>query len=293
MSHLLNQYSNCNWTASGELECPDHDGDRRVFQTPHKSIHHVEEIYTPISDTYSGLSRELDVSVYAPRAIPPTNEEVFPRRKKSGFCSSINNPLPQIPSSKMIEMGEPTQEAKPMWSSSPNPKKIHKNYNMYYFQTPLQKYNDMINEFGQPTLINTMSGGMAIWQKPSSSNKIYNIFKRIDIVDEQCFSKYPYPHIGFLYTHVKLKIPLRNLNKVLSISGDVMYDITKNILIIRGMSLNYNIALIALICLYVSGQISWYNICGNQLIHKMTHHKRLTNLKYQQRNMKILHSYLK
>ena len=319
MSYLLNQYSNCNWTASGELECPNQKNGKRTSYDPEELYHHVEEISKPMSDAYSGLNRELDISVYTPRMTHPRQDFTFSQRKMSNFqhtenfCSGINKRQTKTPSSWTTNLDETNkiikplipesskQEAKPsvgmtsqiMWSRSPNLKKIHKSYNMYYFQTPFQKYYDIVNEIGQPTLINPLSKGMAIWQNPGASRKEYNIFKRIDIIDELCFNKYPYPHIGFLYTYVKLKIPVKNLNKVLSISGDVMYDVNKHILIVSGMSLNYNIALIALICMYVSGQISWYNICGNDLIRKMTHHKRLTNLKNQQQNMKILHTYLK
>lgn len=187
-----------------------------------------------------------------------------------------------------------------MWAnSSPYHKymtKTHKKskdkLNMYYFQLPIQKYYDLVTEIGQPNIINPHPGGISIWFNPGQTNPKYKIFQRIDIIDEQCFNSYPYPHIGFLYTYMKIKIPINKLNKVLSISSDIMYDINKHILIVRGMSINYNIALNALICLYVNGQVSWYSISGNDLVRKMTYHKRLRKIKHQNKNINILNKYI-
>ena len=81
------------------------------------------------------------------------------------------------------------------------------------------------------------------------------------------------------------------LSKILSISGDIMYDINKKTIIIRGMSLGYNMALLALICQYVKGQITWYQIIESNLVHMVTDHRRLESSKFQQRNLKIIHKY--
>lgn len=295
MSYSLNQYSHCNWTATGELECGEQE--QNLFE-PHTS------------DMYSGLNRELQVSVYSPTESLSPKPSSFQNSsfqnssfqnssfQNSSFQKSIpresNMSSLQFSNTNMIPTSSQSDLSQIMWSrSSTLYEKFKKKSNIYYFQTPFQKYIDFIQELGQPTMINPYQGGMAIWQNPGLNNKKYKIFKRIDIIDEQCFNSFPYPHIGFLYTHVKLNIPISNLNRVLSISGDIMYDPIKKNLIVRGMSLWYNVALIVLICQYIVGNISWYQIIGNNLVKKMTNYKNLSNLKIQKRNMKLLQTYIK
>jgi hypothetical protein len=145
---------------------------------------------------------------------------------------------------------------------------------------------------GPPTLLNPERNGIASWQNPGLNNPEYNIFTRIDIVEETCYNSFPYPHIGFLYTYVKINIPLSKLNRVLSMTGDIMYDPIKKLLVVRGMSLNYNIALISIVCRYVNEIISWCDIIDNDMIRRETHHKRLINIKVKARNLKILNKYL-
>ncbi len=170
--------------------------------------------------------------------------------------------------------------------------KFRTKVNKYYFQLPHQKYYELVDEFGQPTLINQNKGGIAIWQGSALKNTDFRAIKRIDLIDEQCFNSFPCPHIGFLYTYVKIIIPTNKIGNILSICGDIMYDPMKHIMVVRGMSLSYNIALIALVCLYINGKLTWYNIIEGNLVKQAIDHKQLTNKKTQKQNMAVINKYL-
>jgi hypothetical protein len=141
---------------------------------------------------------------------------------------------------------------------------------------------------GPPDVLAPQPGGCAIWLKPGNKNADYQHFKRICIVDEDHFNRYPHPHVGFLYTTIFLPIPLSILNKVLSISSDIIYDVGKKELILRGMSLGYNTTMLLIICRYVKGEISWYHLLGYDLIRQITRVSRLSSTKIQQHNRQLL-----
>ena len=63
----------------------------------------------------------------------------------------------------------------------------------------------------------------------------------------------------------------------------------KKILIVRGMSINYILAIVNLICLYIKRTISWYNIINNNLLKKSITYAKLTNKNIQIQNLKIIH----
>jgi hypothetical protein len=316
MSYLRSQYSNCHWSASGDLECDDQP-PLTAEKSPNSR--HLTEFTDKIdgSDKYGSLSRELAVSVYTQadpslRIKDRTQERPTPiKRDNDAFFTNMRSPIPhtsqQMGDFSPYEVHQPQSQPQPQLQQIPMPstdmsissqimwtrtsryyEKFKKTVNKYYFQTPFQKYYELANELGQPTVLNPNKGGMASWQNPGQKNPDYRIFHRIDILDEECFNHFPYPHIGFLYTYIKIKIPISILNKVLSMSGDIMYDPLKHILTIRGMSINYNIALTVLVHQYVSGKITWYNITEYDLIRKETHYKRLTNIKNQKHNLKYL-----
>ena len=137
-----------------------------------------------------------------------------------------------------------------------------------------------------------LKGGIAIWQASVLKKTKYHAIKRIDLIDEQCFNVFPWPHIGFLYTYVKIIIPTNKISNVLSICGDIMYDHVKHIMIVRGMSLSYNIALISLVCLYVNKKLTWYNIIEGNLVKQAVDHKQITNKKTQKQNIVVINKYL-
>lgn len=285
-SHDYSIMNDCVWTATGDLDC---SGGQRQHQgcDPYGA---GPSLYG--GTDYSVLGRELDISAY------PGNHEAGgggllyrPQlQQQIGLKSQL------LPIDQLNPTGQLPAQQTPMtvdWSSVPKYyQKFKGTTNQYYFQTPAQKYQELVTELGSPTFVTPQAGGLAIWTNPGLNNFKYHIFKRIEIDDEQCFNSFPYPHIGFLYTSVQVRIPISELNIILSISGDISYDPVKRYLTVRGMSLGYNLAIIALICYYLSGDLSWYDIINNDLVTQITHHKRLTNPRKQQKNMNFVTKYL-
>jgi len=233
------------------------------------------------TEAYGGLNREMDISVYCNA---PFNTVNHVQRIPQVFPELNAGLIPIVPKTQEISLDETI-----LWTDT----YIVNQKNKYYFQTPFQKYYDLKSEIGVPTTLNPNRGGFAVWQNPGLLNPKYSVFTRIDINDETCYNNFPRPHIGFLYTYIKLSIPMEILNRILSISGDVMYDPIKNLLIIRGMSLSYNIALTTVIFRYVHGNISWSDILDDDLIRKETSYKRLINIKVRDTNLKFLHKHVK
>lgn len=273
------------------------------------------------NDELCPLSREMEISVYM-----PDRDKQFPwdrkdqQHQKEMRLQELRE-VPQIPEMKIVpevhkfpkkekndiplKIFAPSKSAivKPIMASFgsddiqwnqkiKNMPYLKKRPNKYYFQIPYNKYYELVDEFGPPTLINPNKGGIAVWQHSSLKNTKYHMIKRIDLVDEQVYNCFPYPHIGFLYTYIKMNIPMNKLGHVLSMCGDIMYDSTKHILIVRGMSLSYNLAIMALICQYITSKITWYNITENNMIKQCTSHNKLTNIKAQKRNIAILNATL-
>jgi hypothetical protein len=277
---------------------------------------------------FSPLNREMEISIYLPERDEQFPWDRDERKKKSQIDNSSdffridpnkikhlpppiiippndhqpgmlpkenlpkeNLPKGNLPKLTASSMEQPQQT--PMWSQvSKFFGKFKKKVNKYYFQMPYQKYDDLVEEIGPPTLINPNKGGMAVWQASALKKAGHHSIKRIDLIDEQRFNNFPYPHIGFLYVYVRLNIPLNKIANVLSMCGDIMYDPVKQLLVVRGMSLNYNIALIAIVCQYANGELTWYNIIEGDVIKKATDHKQLTNKKTQKKNMATLNRHL-
>jgi len=273
-------YSNCNWTAYGELEC---NGQLTPTAAVPRGIDD--------SDNYSSLNRELSVSVYSPTPTVAPIPMPMPAPQQS---PGTGGPFPMLPPPSMMQPHPVASMSQPQipvangvrWSSIAKlpKKKVEK----YYFQTPQNKYKELVTELGPPTVVHPQAGGFAVWLKPGARKQKYSIFKRIEINDEQVYNEFPYTHNGFLYTYFKIKIPFSQLSQVLSICGDISYDPLKQLLCVRGMSLGYNIALTSLVAHYIANDISWYNIINGDLVKQFMHHKRLMNPRNQQTHLAFL-----
>ena len=284
---------------------------------------------TDRTDRLSPLNREMEVSIYLPNkenqingdstfaknqcsselTVPITPVQTKPYANAISVdpnywsSANLNNTKKQLPkatndmknypktSNQMVQNYRPSIRI--TWNqNSKYFQKFRTKVHKYYFQLPYQKYYQLVDELGPPSLINPNKGGIAIWQSSTLKKAGYPTIQRIDLVDEQCFNSFPCPHIGFLYTHVKIIIPMSKISNILSLCGDIMFDPIKNILVVRGMTLNYNLALIALICLYVNGRITWYNILEADLVRQALAHHQLTNRRVQKQNLAIINKYL-
>lgn len=299
----ISQYSDCNWKASGEFECSPSNLPDLPGQFGGMTPQPYQGGFSP--DSYSSLNREMEVSVYATHQ-PMSRGPMGPMGPMCGGGGGmVPGPMggdqfpsmtpfsPVVPPSPLTLGPQRPSEQQPQqvrdvqWSKSPE--KPAKKYDPYFFQTPYQKYHELVSELGEPSVVDPRPGGLAVWQKSRlERHPVYRIFSRIEVVDEQCYNKFPYEHIGFLYTHFKCDVPLSILNNVLSLSGDIFYDIKKKTLIVRGMSLGYNMTLCALVVKYVNGDVSWYQITEEDLFRRATTPKRLVNPKIQKMNQKTL-----
>jgi len=197
--------------------------------------------------------------------------------------NSLNSPNSNISNnSKSNKQPEPTK-INLQWSSAISNKMTSKD-NKYYFQTPYHKYFELLNEFGEPSVLDMSSGGLAIW----NSFKLKGLYHRLEINDTPLYNKYPYPHIGFLYAYYKIDIPLSKLAQTLSISSDIKYDIIDKVLIVRGMSIGYCNALIALVIKYIRGEYSWYQIKNKNILGQVLSYKSLTNKNIRDENIKLI-----
>ena len=223
----------------------------------------------PPSENYSGLTRELEVSVYAPAtaSAPDIQSNYMPAHIQS--TDQQNHTINWSNSNKYGEKIKP-----------------HGRRHKYYFNTPYQEYFALVGVLGQPSLVDPGVGGMAVWTH--MHNATYSFLERVEIVDEYVYNNFPYPHTGFVYTYIKLKIPTSMLNRVLSLCGDISYDPIKHVLKIRGMTLDYNIAMSLIVCLYVSGSLSWYNILERCSVRKVVDVKNLKDVKKCERNARIV-----
>ena len=154
----------------------------------------------------------------------------------------------------------------------------------YFFQTPINKFNDLVSEFGNPNIIDNDRNGMAIW------NKLSSVYHRIDLIDNPIYNAFPCPHIGFLYVYYKYEVPISRIAQVLSISGDIKYDPIECMIIVRGMSLGYCNEILVFVIKFCKGSITWHQITTDQLFKKRMTFDQLTNPKNIQYNKNYLKS---
>jgi len=260
-------------------------------------------------DSSSSLNRDLDINpkvagmpsqgqFFQQQGIPSGGQCTLAGSNKGMEMPSIQY-RPEIPSSNMTGFGGGGNNANGgnkyqlHWRNKTDKQK--KNDNPYYFQTPYTKFFEVVTEYGNPDAINPMSLGTAIWEFNGNNPTVAPdgsiskpLYKRIQIIDEEVYRPRPYPHIGFLYTTIEIFVPYNKIGQVLSISSDITYDIAKNELTVRGMSFSYCNALLALVCLYVSGKMSWYTISGSNKPKEYLNVKNLTSERKRDDNINII-----
>jgi hypothetical protein len=232
----------------------------------------------------STLDRQMDINMLT------QNSHALIGPAQTNFQNALsninyNNSPNSIPTTTTVNKPKQTEPTKInlQWSSAISNKMTNKD-NKYYFQTPYHKYFELVNEFGQPSALDVSAGGLAIW----NSFKLKGLYHRLEITDTQLYNKYPYPHIGFLYAYYKIDVPLTKLAQTLSISSDIKYDIIDKVLIVRGMSIGYCNALIALVIKYVRGEYSWYQIKNKNILSQVLSYKSLTNKNIRDENIKLI-----
>ena len=120
---------------------------------------------------------------------------------------------------------------------------IHKHYNTvdwtsrstpeYGSNAPTDRFSDVVDEFGQPDMIDRGVGGGAIWFGGTlkRQNKPWEM---VMIMDEAIPHDEPAKHADFLYSWIRLNIPSEAvMHDILRISDSISYDPLKRWLQVR------------------------------------------------------------
>jgi len=126
----------------------------------------------------------------------------------------------------------------------------------------------VIKQLGPPSLTDPTHGGIALWSRGTLRKKGYRDLVRVEVIDEQVPVTVPVPHVSNLYVWVKIPMTNDQMDKILDLSPNFLYDQKKHLLIVRSKCLNTAIALAALVKLYAYGKLSIYQINNYQLMKK-------------------------
>lgn len=154
----------------------------------------------------------------------------------------------------------------------------------YFYQFPIHKLSDLVNEFGYPSCINKDRNGIAVWD----SSSLKGLYTRIDLVDKLIYNPFPVPHIGFMYIYYRYNLPINKLSQVLSLSNDIKYDISEKTLIIRGMALGYCNQILVNIIKFCKGELSWYQLASKKYFVNSLNYNNLTNINIINYNKEFL-----
>ena len=111
---------------------------------------------------------------------------------------------------------------------------------------PKQYYDYLVKLYGNPNVLGHNKGGIAIWNTSMLDvdplTGMSNIYKKIEIRDEEVSHKCPAEHIDFVYSYLNIPITPKQLEDIIKLSGSVNYDMLKQELFARCGSLEANIA---------------------------------------------------
>lgn len=126
--------------------------------------------------------------------------------------------------------------------------------NRFTHTLPKKRFDDVVREFGTPTYVYNAPDGVAIWDSP-------DFFEKVMLVDESVEHKSPKPHCDFLYSTVKVHIPVERLQNVLGLSQSIYYDRLKGHLTSRCHFMGANVATL-LLALRIANDVDDMNIAG-------------------------------
>ncbi len=132
----------------------------------------------------------------------------------------------------------------------------------------MQDIYKTILTLGYPSLYDTTNGGIAIWNRLDLKRTKFKFLKRVEVINENLVSHNPVNHISNTYIWVYLPLSSNQINQVLSLSNNFMYDRLKDVLIVRSSNVHRCIALASLIKLYSQGEVSMNKIYSKDLCKK-------------------------
>jgi hypothetical protein len=266
--------SDCSWNAFGDYECrgapvaPFGSSLQRDLAVAHQGSHAPQVVLRqPVHQgSHMSIHQGSHMPARQPLPMAVNRPSQMPTRQAGG----------QAPQGPTYRQAPPVQWSQRQFKPG------------YYFSTAYQKYHDLVGSLGQPDALDPQPGGLAVWTGRQLAHTPYRSIYRLVVVDEQILQDYPQPHVGFLYTYVKLDIPQDKVENITTWLTDTSYDRNAKLLCVRGVSLNYNIALFALICLYVKDRLRWHRIIERNLVAKITDLSAVTNPRNQDENLRII-----
>ena len=130
------------------------------------------------------------------------------------------------------------------------------------------KLAQLVKPLGAPSLVDPTAGGIAIWAGDVLRQRGYKCLKRVEVLDERVKSLVPKPHIANVYIWVKISLTLNQMQRILELSPNFLYDQQKKLLIVRSKCLNSAIALAALVAQYSKGKLSIDQVMTNDLFRR-------------------------
>lgn len=124
--------------------------------------------------------------------------------------------------------------------------------------TPAGRFPDVVEEFGNPSMLDKRPGGQAVWSKKDIPN--HKPYDQIILIDEQIPHTKPAPHVDFLYASINFEVPENRIADVLELSESVYYDRLKKQLWARCHFMGANVATLYLAIKIATGEISIHDI---------------------------------
>lgn len=123
-------------------------------------------------------------------------------------------------------------------------------------------------KLGQPNVTDPTRGGIAIWNSSTLRFRGYPYLSRVELIDEKIASIVPVTHYGSVYIWTRLPATNSQIDVVLSLSPNFMYDRQKKLFIVRSKCLNSAVAQATLVKLYLRGSVSHNQIINYELLKK-------------------------
>lgn len=117
----------------------------------------------------------------------------------------------------------------------------------FKFDGPKAEFSKVVKEFGEPSYVANVPGGVALWKGP-------DFFTEIFMIDESILHTLPKFHCDYLYATINVYIPDDILCTVLKLSQSIYYDQLKKELTARCHFMGANVATLYLALMIVNDQ---------------------------------------
>lgn len=123
---------------------------------------------------------------------------------------------------------------------------VYKSYQTIHWHNkePLDCLYKVIQNYGEPSILNKKYGGMAVWNILDLKGTIFN---KIEIKDEVVYQTQPFEHQGFIYVYIPLLLDLDNYHNIQRNIPNISYDFEKEELCIRSGNMEASIITLKLI----------------------------------------------